>query len=663
MQKKAAPSLGSLFDGIGGFPLAGIHHGIVPVWASEIEPFPIEVTKLRFPEMLHVGDITKLDGAKLPPVNIVTGGSPCQDLSVAGARAGLQGERSGLFMEQVRIVKEMRDADERHGRAALAVRPRYLVWENVPGAFSSADGEDFRIVLEEIVRIKERTSSVPGPNDRRWGPAGAIVLGDQFSLAWRVLDAQYWGVAQRRKRIFLVADLAGRSAPQILFEQKCLLGHLAPSEGQGQGAAAEAQRSVEAAGGSGVERKGKKDIFAFHINQREETIDLKGISGALMATTNMQMQTFLAEEPLDMVSFSVNQRDEVRDLHDVAAALCAQPGIKQQTFLAQEAGCPNCLTPWDTQQKRIFLPDGVAPTIAGADGGGGRDPAGLLFTAGFSAGAGAVAGSIGYGEEVAPTLKGSASGNMMPSVLCLNDQGGEVMNCSENVVGTLRAQERGHQPLVLEQELFENHGIDARYTGPHPVAPTLSASYGTGGNNVPLISRCEAESVCVASSTISREEGGSDGLGCQEELAYAITRKNRHAVFRRQRSDALKEDCLIGTQTARQGKDATDLILEASDVGQESGEIAGAQHEALQREAEGNSFHSAHPGLSERLIRRLTPLECERLQGFPDGWTYIEGASDSARYKALGNSVAIPCVDHIMQGIAFFLNQDKEEQE
>ena len=158
------PTMGSLFDGIGGFPLAAIHNGITPLWASEIEPFPIEVTRLRFPDMLHVGDITKLNGADLPPVDIITGGSPCQDLSVAGARAGLAGARSGLFMEQIRIVKEMRDADERRGRTAHAVRPRYMCWENVPGSFSSAGGEDFRIVLEEIVRIKDGSCSVPRPD-------------------------------------------------------------------------------------------------------------------------------------------------------------------------------------------------------------------------------------------------------------------------------------------------------------------------------------------------------------------------------------------------------------------------------------------------------------------------------------------------------------------
>ena len=212
--------MGSLFDGIGGFPLAAVHCGVKPVWASEIETFPIEVTKERFPDMIHVGDITKLNGAELPPVDIICGGSPCQDLSVAGARAGLSGSRSGLFMEQTRITKEMRNADILRGRSGTFVRPRFLCWENVPGAFSSGTPkyEDFRIVLEEIIRVCFPGESVPGPYPHPWPDAGEIVLNNKFSLAWRCLDAQFWGVAQRRKRIFLVADLAGPFAPLLLYD-------------------------------------------------------------------------------------------------------------------------------------------------------------------------------------------------------------------------------------------------------------------------------------------------------------------------------------------------------------------------------------------------------------------------------------------------------------
>ena len=212
--------MGSLFDGIGGFPLAAIRKGITTVWASEIETFPIAVTKLRFPSMTHVGDITKLNGAKLPPVDIICGGSPCQDLSVAGARAGLAGARSGLFMEQMRIVREMRAADQERGRFGVDIRPRWMCWENVPGAFSSGTPkyEDFRIVLEEIVRISFPDEVIPSPYPGSWPDAGELRVGDEFSLAWRCLGAQYWGVAQRRKRIFLLADFAGLLAPQLLFD-------------------------------------------------------------------------------------------------------------------------------------------------------------------------------------------------------------------------------------------------------------------------------------------------------------------------------------------------------------------------------------------------------------------------------------------------------------
>ena len=223
-------TMGSLFDGIGGFPLAAERCGIAPVWASEIEPFPIEVTRTHFPIMLHVGDITKLDGARLPPVDIICGGSPCQDLSVAGARAGLAGERSGLFMEQIRIVKEMRNAEKRCGRTGVAVRPRFCVWENVLGAFSSAEGRDFHAVLEEFVHVEEPQLHVVRPESGRWEYAGAV-LGVRSCVAWTTWDAQYFGVPQRRRRIFLVADFAGFSPIQILFDPTGLPGY--PAAGGG----------------------------------------------------------------------------------------------------------------------------------------------------------------------------------------------------------------------------------------------------------------------------------------------------------------------------------------------------------------------------------------------------------------------------------------------
>ena len=289
------------------------------------------------------------------------------------------------------------------------------------------------------------------------------------------------------------------------------------------------------------------------------------IQAGLICSTNGRGKKNPSDEP---VAFAQNQRDEVRDLHNIASALGAQPGMKQQTFIAS-----------------------------------------------FSAGAGATAGTIGYAEEVAPTLKGSPSGNCMPSVMCLHDQGGQRMDVCENMAGTLRANEKGHQPLV-----YENHGVDARIRESGEVSPTVTARYGTGGGNTPLVQEPN-EVYCIVGNIIDRQpENGGNGCGYQKNLAYTITTVDRHAVYARQRVDEFKNDDIASTQSARQAKDATDLVVEPD-----------RQY--------------------AQLIRRLTPLECERLQGFPDGWTNIPGASDSARYRALGNSVAIPCVEFIMKSL------------
>ena len=289
------------------------------------------------------------------------------------------------------------------------------------------------------------------------------------------------------------------------------------------------------------------------------------IQAGLIGSANGRGKKNLSDEP---VAFAQNQRDEVRDLHSIAGAIGAQPGMKQQTFIAS-----------------------------------------------FSAGAGASAGTIGYAEEVTPTLKGSPSGNCMPSVLCVNDQGGKRIDLSEDMSGTLRANEKGHQPLV-----YENHGIDARIRESGEISPTVTARYGTGGGNTPLVQE-DSDVYCIVGNIIDRQpENGGNGCGYQQDLAYTLTALDRHAVYARQRVDEFKNDNIASTQSARQAKDATDLVVESD-----------RQY--------------------AQLIRRLTPLECERLQGFPDGWTNIPGASDSARYRALGNSVAIPCVEFILKSL------------
>jgi len=358
------------------------------------------------------------------------------------------------------------------------------------------------------------------------------------------------------------------------------------------------------------------------------------LKAALMAQAGFQTH-LINQGNNGPVAFAANQRDEVRDLHDVAGAVTAQPGMKQQTFIAEGA-----LNPWDTQQKRIFTPDNVSPTLSGVEGGG-WNPAGLLFAA-FCAGAGAKARGIGYSEKIAPTLKGAAGGNCMPSVLCLNDQGGRTMACSEDISGTLRAQEHGHQPLV-----FENHGIDARYTGPHPVSPTLSARAGTGGNNLPLVA--DDSCYCITGNAIDRHpQNGGNGIGFQEGIAYTLTATDHHAVFSRQRVDVFKHSEVVSTESARQYKDATDLICQPAYQ-----DTVGALTSS-DRKGPNNQYVGQDKLIVEGplLIRRLTPLECERLQGYPDFWTELPNASDSARYRALGNSVAVPCVEYIMRGIA-----------
>ena len=309
------------------------------------------------------------------------------------------------------------------------------------------------------------------------------------------------------------------------------------------------------------------------------------------------------------IAFAANQRDEVRDLHDVAGALGAQPGMKQQTFIAES------------------------------------EP-----------------------------------------MLCLNDQGGQVMDCTENITGTLRAQMHSHQPLILESDqeharvrldgvsptlpasmgmgggyvpmVYENHGIDSRYTGPHEISPTISARCGTGGNNVPLVEQ-DASIYCIVGNIIDRQpENGGNGCGYQEGISYTLTAMDRHAIYSRQRVDVFAENEVACTESARQHKDATDLVMQPY---QETvGTLVRSDHKGIS-----NQYVSDDKCIvdSPNLIRRLTPLECERLQGFPDGWTNIPGASDSARYKALGNSVAIPCVEYVMRGIARVLQNERRSAE
>ena len=593
-------TLGSLFDGSGGFPLGGLLSGITPVWASEIEPFPIRVTTKRLPFMKHYGDVSRMDGGKIEPVDIITFGSPCQDMSIAGRREGLDGSRSSLFYEAVRIVKEMRCATD--GRY-----PRYIVWENVPGAFSSNKGADFQSVLEEICSAKGYKIDPARP--AKWPAAGEIVA-DDFSLAWRVFDAQYWGVPQRRKRIYLVADFAGGSAGKILFESEGVSGYTPQGFRPWQGAA---RTFAEGAGASGC-------------------VCLNDQGGSRMDVTE-----------------------------DVAA-----------TLRAENHGHPPC----------------------------------VMGAAGFCTEHSAQARGIGYGEETSPTLR----------------------------AGTVPA------------AVYENHSQDTRYIGPLETAPTVNATYGMGGNNQPFVVETP-KTLKIRSGC----EGGGKGALIQDNKSATLGCNNDQTVFVpkvygicSKDSNAMKSDnpksgfyeaetsrCLDangGNPTCNQGGMAV-VALQGSMIGradkngpQGSGvnEDVSFTLDAADRHAVAycmttgtytQALEEQSPTLMARdykdppvvnetepeyIVRRLTPTECARLQGFPDWWCAGLGTdeptedeiefwtevfethrsvmgtsskpksrnqiikwlknphSDSAEYKMWGNGVALPNVYFVLSGIVYY---------
>lgn len=460
-------TLGSLFDGSGGFPLAATRAGIKPVWASEIEPLPILVTATRFSDMEHLGDVARIDGGAITPVDVVTFGSPCQDLSMAGKRAGLEGARSGLFHQAVRVIREMREATD--GKF-----PRYAVWENVPGAFTSNHGADFHAVLQALTDTANPTQRVVLPGCEKWENAG-VVLGEGWSLAWRVMDAQFFGVPQRRRRIFLIADFAGQRAPEILFDPPSLPGNPDPCS------------------------KGRQTT-----PRRPEDAPATPSKGGALSP-----------------AFAVRMR----------------------------AGKP----------------------------GGGKGP--LVQT---------------------------------------------------DLSGTLQA---ANDQTVFVPALFDNHAQDSRVEGPKQVAPTITASFGTGGNNQPLVLNA------YGFNPIHKDENNSGRFGYATEVSKTLDTKG-----------------IIPTCN--------------------QGGIAVVENAA-----------------EDYVVRRLTPTECARLQGFPDNWTeglaiknptpaqvdywwrvwanwavvaglkktrsrkqvrawLADPVTDTGLYKLWGNGVALPVVEHILCRLA-----------
>ena len=601
MKENTRLTLGSLFDGSGGFPLAGLLCGITPVWASEIEPFPIRVTTKRLPFMKHYGDISQMDGGRIEPVDIITFGSPCTDMSIAGKRSGLDGQQSVLFYQAIRIIKAMRCAT--NGKY-----PRYICWENVPGAFSSNKGEDFKAVLDAVIGVVEPNAQVPMPEKNLW-PYADIYMGDGWSLAYRTLDAQYWGVPQRRKRIFLVADFAADSAGQILFESEGLSGYSAESFRSWQRTAGSAAACAGAAGG----------------------ICLNDQGGIRMEVS-----------------------------HEVAGTLRAET-------------------------------HGHAPCVVDA--------------AGFNTEHSAESRSIGYEEERSPTIRA------------------------------------GKVPAAV----YENHSQDTRYTGPLDVAPTVSSNYGMGGNNQPFVVKDEdtPKTLKIRSGC----EGGGKGALIQEDKsatlscnndqtvfvpkAYGICSKASHAMMSDNPHSGIYEadtsrtlDTGGGNPGCNQGGIAVveSYSIQGSMIGREdkNGPQGDGVNEDVSFTLNTVDRHAVYamttgsytqveeetaPTLMARdfkdpatvncgyTVRRLTPTECARLQGFPDWWCADLGTAeptmddlrywysvfethrrvtgsaakprtlkqiakwlkdpytDAAEYKMWGNGVALPCVYFVLAGI------------
>ena len=629
-------TLGSLFDGSGGFPLGGLISGVTPVWASEIEPFPIRVTTKRLPFMKHYGDVSALSGADLEPVDIITFGSPCQDMSVAGRRAGLDGSRSNLFYEAVRIAKEMRE--DTNGRY-----PTWLCWENVPGAFSSSAGADFKAVLDEIRKIKDPEADTPRP--AKWPNAGCI-LADDHSVAWRVFDAQYWGVPQRRKRIYLVADLAGQRAGKVLFESEGLSGYTPQGFRSWQGSAGAAEEGAHPAG-----------------------VGTDGYNGAIadIAATlgvNCGMST---------------GRNGVMVLNDQGGSFMAVSEDVTGTLRSQMDGHPPVV---------VDTPDAIAVE---------NHPTDSRVTV------------SGDGKVQTLTSRMGTGGNNVPLVMkirCGCEGGGKGPLIQKDKSGTLATNN--------DQTLFVPtvYGICAKDSNAMKSDNPNSGFYeaettrtldANGGN--PVCNQGGMAVVAVQGSMIGRSDrNGPQGCGFGGDVSFTLDATDRHAVAYG-----------IDRATYNMGQNAQfapciETEVEPPMLAKGPGAVAHpvystskSSYHTLAEEDIVNTLvatdYKDPPTVTEEpyyIVRRLTPTECARLQGFPDWWCagleteepaeeeiefwrevfethrLVTGSAakpktrvqivkwlkdphaDSAEYKLWGNGVALPCVCFVLAGIVYY---------
>jgi DNA (cytosine-5)-methyltransferase 1 len=609
-------TLGSLFDGSGGFPLGGLISGITPIWSSEIEPFPIRVTTKRLPQVKHYGDISKMNGAEIEPVDIITFGSPCQDMSIAGKRDGLGGSRSSLFYEAVRIIKEMRC--KTNGQ-----KPRFIVWENVPGAFSSNKGEDFRAVLEEVCKIKDESVSVPKPN--KWNRAGKI-MGDGYSVAWRQFDAQFWGVPQRRKRIYLVADFAGWCAGKILFESEGLSGYSKTSISSWQGSAAAVRESTEDASiGLMFENHGQDSRYKGPLDVSQTVLSTYGTGG--------NNQPFIVE---DMKSFDVRLTSE---------------GTKNARNNVYETDTSRTIDTGgnspDSNQGGVAV---VAYGICSKDSNSMKSD---NPNSGF------------YEANTSRTLDGNG-GN--PSC----NQGGIAVIEGNGTRPSHKGDGYKESDVMYTLNATEQHAVAFA-----DVHATLSANDGPKGPSSQMM--------------------GNPHENFVGEPAYGIGRPAMNQGYNAKFSFQIEEE-VEPTIVAAGASGVAHPVYSSS----KASFFTSAEEEMASTLVATDYKDPPIVNEPRYIVRRLTPTECARLQGFPDWWcdnlaienpadedisiwreifqTHADAIgkktklktdnqirkwlqsphSDSAEYKMWGNGVALPNVVFVLSGIAYYAQNRAE---
>ena len=652
-------TLGSLFDGSGGFPLAGILAGVTPLWASEIEPFAVRVTTARFPQMKHYGDVSGISGADLPPVDIITFGSPCQDMSIAGKRSGLDGARSSLFYEAIRIVKEMREKTN-------GEKPRFICWENVPGAFSSNKGEDFRAVLEAVIGIKEPSAQVPAPGKKGW-PYADCYLGDGWSVAYRVLDAQYWSVPQRRARIFFVADFGGGSAPEILFESEGVSGYTPQGFRTWQGAAGDFRESAGTAGGADAGRG---------------RIVLNDQGGNRMDVTEEVACTLRAEAHHPPVILEEPDRP-------ASAGFCTEHSAESRSIGYGEEISPT-------------LRAGVVPAAIALD----YHPADSRIGIGEPEKCQTLTSRMGTGGNNVPVLLQEEPKPKTLRIRCGIPNGGKGALVQNNKSATLGCNN--------DQTVFVPYGICSKDSNAmksdNPKAGfyeaqtsrTLDANGGNPGCNqggIAIVAFTQnqrdevrelgekfgalaaepgmkQQTYVLQGSMIGREDkNGPQGSGINEDVSFTLDVADRHAVAY----------CMTTGEYAQFLKEKAPTLL-ARDY------------------KDPPIVNDKPPQEPYYIVRRLTPTECAKLQGFPSWWCSGLGIedptgeeiefwmevwethrkvmgtskkpktekqirkwmaapySDSAEYRLWGNGIALPCAYFVLAGIAWAAQREEETE-